>query len=424
MNALKTLLLAILSLTPAFAAPPPYRETGAGLRTILTTGAVRVVQGRVDFRAAMAVTNLSRVELAFNLNGGEMNGNGNARFVFRLQNAAGEIVWQSDPRVETPASRLPYEVYVLQPRTTWQQVAVVPLVVDSAPLSPGRYRLSAYLPNNGDVSAQTLLEVVPPAPAERQMQGVTGVVQRSRSSLERDPAHPDLLRTSYVVEPVAGIRIEARRGDMVSPTSFVAAVSDGNGAFALALEPGAWTLRLIDPTPVAASETPVTVTARQWTDKGIFWVVDDEVPTPNGASGVSGLVTAGPIDPVSIIVIGPNGAVIEAKDYVEVPGWGFEDPRALVRSGVVKIRKGGTSEGTFPVYVWTGVTDEFGRFSAPLPPGEYLVDVLTAFAAEQAAQTGLGGFQIKTGFGTGRASFIVKEGRTMRVRPSVYTGIQ
>ena len=109
MNALKILLLAILTLTPAFAAPPTSRETGAGLRTNLTTGAVRVVQGRVDFRAAMAVTNLSRVDLAFTLNGGEMNANGNARFVFRLQNAAGEIVWQSDPRVETPATKPPYE---------------------------------------------------------------------------------------------------------------------------------------------------------------------------------------------------------------------------------------------------------------------------------------------------------------------------
>ena len=58
------------------------------------------------------------------------------------------------------------------------------------------------------------------------------------------------------------------------------------------------------------------------------------------------------------------------------------------------------------------MTDEFGRFSASLPPGSYIVDVRLA-GAEPAGP-----------FGKGVASFTVKEGRTMRVRPGIDTGIR
>ena len=292
-------------------------------------------------------------------------------------------------------------------RTTWQQLVVVPLVFDNAPLGPGRYRLSAYLPNNGDIAAQTLVEVVPPAPAERQMQGVIGVIQRSRSSLVRVSTQPDRFRTDYVVEPAVGLRIEARKvGVGASTPATIAAVSDVNGTFALALEPGQWNIAPIDPTPVPGSyNVPVTIFAGQWIDKGVLSiVVDDEVPTEDGSSRVSGLVTVGPID--------PGGTVAEVKNYVEVPGWGFQDPRTLVPAGPVSIRKGDPAPGTLPFAVWTGVTDEFGRFSATLPPGSYIVDVRLA-GAEPAGP-----------FGTGRASFLVKEGRTVRVRPDIDTGIR
>jgi hypothetical protein len=331
-----------------FTAPPVGEANGA---TILPVRPVRD-----SFVASAVLQNRSRNDITFNFPDAKA---AETKFTFRVFNAAGDQVWESDAddvsaQVITPAT--------LQKGTRWKRLVRVPLVVGGAPLAKGIYTLQAAVEADKQPGATVYFEVIDPPQPDPTLEntGIAGKVLKVEGDVET-PFAGAFVRIRQIIP--ADVRLATL------PFTW-SGRADSAGAFQVKTPAGRFKVTAyafpLTPIPLAnaqvsadeaiafSASTEVTVEAGKFSEVALKL----EVPTPpQYDQGISGQVFIGPIRPVEVEGE-PNEAPLAGARVVIVQATPDIQPTAL---------------SPLPTFYWQGVTDKEGRFKAGTPVGKFVV---------------------------------------------------
>lgn len=226
MNRFRFLLLLLALVIPASGGvdSSPRR---LGLTVSLTTSSYRVAQPSAESRpapfvAAVALTNYGRDAVPFSFPDAAA---AQRRFVFRLSDAAGTQLWESEPSAS--ATDLAPLSVPLAPGKSWRRTVQVPLVIGGQALAAGRYTLEATVADGGGgVGASTRFEVTSPWSGLDPLTGIEGTVVRGPGAL---PAPG----TTISITELRATSRSARQPRFVATTH-----TDEQGSFRVVAPPG------------------------------------------------------------------------------------------------------------------------------------------------------------------------------------------
>lgn len=295
------------------------------------------------------------------------------RFGFRLVDTAGREVWRSTASVPGQPTEgrnglsqgysLPGVTEALKAKGLWTATVALPVEVDGHLLYRDSYQVEAWLTGDPRIRASGVLEVTggdwPPNPG----QPVTGRVVRIDET--NDAGQP---AGGYVrLQPIEGT------GTLAGASNAIWARSDGT--FQFSLPPGRYRANPMDnPSGGTARDAfyhppavgpDVDFSVREGEAIELSFTIGHP-PTPlGGTSGLRGIITASPLNPVSLFFSGnvSGGLVYLAQFY---------DVGVVPAQPVVVRRRTGTTEGEV---VFDGLTDQLGRYQIPLAAGDYRVQL-------------------------------------------------
>ena len=309
-----------------------------GLQTSLSTGHFSVVPGPADsrsplgvartpgVRATAAVVNRGRQGVSF----GFANASAQKRgWHFRLVNAEGEQVWESEAQPEAETESDPAGVtLMLRPGRSLARTVLVPMVLpDGKALAAGRYLLEAVLLSDLPLTASTVILVqgadLPPVQDKK-----LGVIQGRAVQAERDE--------NGQMPPAPGFRVTVvRAGRGVEPLPLNGPPAKGSDAGANVVRPPVWT-GLTDERGEFRAEVPAGDYEVKVEFEGVVATIYPPPPLPRGHAQVT--VAAGRTTDTTIVLTlqhpegwrppvlsrfpehwGPPPAM-ETMDIVELPG--------------------------------------------------------------------------------------------------------
>jgi hypothetical protein len=270
--------------------PPPGGTPGLGVTIKLTTGGSRFLQpspspaptatpalrltgtapppgrtgdGRVNFPASVCLANHSRLPIDFEF---ADTGAAERKFVFRLYDAADQLVWESLPDVVSAPVVTPLK---LLSGAMWHRTVLVPLVGPDGPLAIGSYKLEASIDGTPLYGATASLQIVArpdptptptpkptptPRPTPSPDTGIRGVVLQG-------PIQPVTTAGTDNTAPVPGalVMIQQLRPDATTllPLPFVwKGTANENGEFEKTTPPGRFRVRAVFPITTAIYPPP------------------------------------------------------------------------------------------------------------------------------------------------------------------------
>ena len=337
--------------------PPTIEVRSGGLQTSLILSAYTVttnvpvllpaelsfppILGRTSISASAILQNRSSSAIPFTFPDAA---SASRKWTFRLFNAAGAKLWQSDADA---AGDPPSVEAQLRRYGRWRRTVQIPLVLNNAPLAAGVYTVEASVDADKQVGATSLFEVTqrtPPQP-DPKLTGIKGRVTRITGSPGDPTAPPEEV-------PVAGASIVVTQ--LLPPNSAGArapftwrGVTNADGRFEVNTPASRFTVTAtLPPGPEANPLPPPQKTAEVVVQAGRFSEVKFVFPAnPGNATGIRGLVQQ------------------------ESPNGGPPTPAAHVRVTVTEL----PNLSQRPSFEWEGRTDAQGRFLASVPAGSYRV---------------------------------------------------
>lgn len=239
---------------------------------------------------------------------------------FRLYDAEGILVWQSEPEDEDAENPSPH-TFLLRPGRALSRSVTIPLWLEDGPLAPGRYTVEALLLADTPLVVTSFLSVLPgkrpPAPVGT-VKGLVVHGERDSESGQMRPApgmrvtiaprgpvlvSPDPNPPGPIVVPMAagtnGAASPGSTGNLVEapkpqpPTvppgqKGWSGFTDENGAFTADLLPGdyvvtataAYTILVYPPPPVLTGRAEITIRAGETTETTVVLARPAGPPSP------------------------------------------------------------------------------------------------------------------------------------------------
>lgn len=343
----------------------PLPTSIAGLHVGLSTGGYKFVippdpavatlaaaSSPASFPATATIYNRSSTDINFTF---PDPGAAQRKFTFRVFDAAGVQVWQSDGDVVAAAVLTDAK---LARGSRWSRTAMIPLKPGGTALAPGVYSLDAVIDADKKPGAASIFEVAA-LPDPTQEQGINGLV------LKPTPSEAANLLPSEI--PAAGalisvVEMRTKVAALTRPPFVWSGKADDAGKFSVKTPAGRFrvTATLPGATTAAAGATITVPTSRSvdvTVDAGKFSEVTIHLPAappPPVVQGIHGLVLYGPIMPVTVEGV-PN----------EAPAAGA---RVVIEEVVATLNP--TSRLPFR---WAGITNAKGVFEVQTPAGKFKV---------------------------------------------------
>lgn len=264
---------------------------------------------RTVLRATASVFNRGRVNVPFGFSDRSIL---TRSWNFRLYDATGVMVWQSEAEGEGTPDAQPF-TFNLPPGRSISRTLVIPLRGDNGPFAPGRYTLEAVLLSDVPLVVTSLISIVPPTnrpPVNPLLGTVNGLVVFP----DRDPETGQMrpaggMRVSISPNPndtplpeppdggssppspgLPGVSNSADALPPGTPNVFWSGITREDGTFSARLRPGNYVVHvqpavmimIYPPPPMPTGRAEITITANETTETTIVLSMpqDPRVPGP------------------------------------------------------------------------------------------------------------------------------------------------
>ena len=360
---------------------PSLPTVGSGLQIALSTGgykfvipatppaAVAVVGASASFPATASLYNRSTTDITFTFPDA---GAAQRKFIFRVFDKAGTLVWQSDANaIGVPVPADSSTDVKLAKGARWSRTTMIPLKPEGTALAPGIYSLEAAIDADKKPGAASIFEVAA-APDPAQEQGINGLVLKPNA----EAAAPLPVEIPAAGANVSVVEVRTKETPLAHVPFVWTGKTGTDGKFTVKTPAGRFrvTTTLLpavqtppaanaEISPVVSKTVDVTVDAGKYSDITIHLPA---TPPPPVVQGIHGLVLYGPITPVAVAGVPNEAPAVGARVVIDEI---LPDPNPTARAA----------------FHWVGVTNIGGRFDAKTPAGKFKVTSTLAVVGPPAA---------------------------------------